>query len=187
MGDLDTEATGSAAERRLRQLEALYLRGPLASRGQAFSVESLVDLMIILYDECCNSSLRKEKTVSDFLEYDPELQALSLNSASATFTQEDNYYYQNNDQAFQAVASTASILPSQNDIFVGIGNIQEFYLLLEKAFVSIVTEKGLFQKSRYVLTKVNLIHLLSNKTNHISVSGGRIVGIGINKSISQNI
>ncbi|XP_048525385.1 serine/threonine-protein kinase Genghis Khan isoform X2 [Dendroctonus ponderosae] len=70
MGDLEgTEATGAAAERRLRQLEALYLGGPLAAHGQSFSVESLIDIMLVLYDECCNSSLRKEKTVSDFLEY----------------------------------------------------------------------------------------------------------------------
>ncbi|XP_050303766.1 serine/threonine-protein kinase Genghis Khan isoform X2 [Anthonomus grandis grandis] len=60
---------GGTAERRLRQLESLYLSGPVAARGQAFSVESLIDLMLVLYDECCNSSLRKEKTVSDFLEY----------------------------------------------------------------------------------------------------------------------
>lgn len=70
MGDLEgTEAPGAAAERRLRQLEALYLGGPLAAHGQSFSVESLIDIMLVLYDECCNSSLRKEKTVSDFLEY----------------------------------------------------------------------------------------------------------------------
>lgn len=69
MGDFDSaETAGAAAERRLRQLEALYLGGPLAAHGQAFSVESLIDVLLVLYDECCNSSLRKEKTVSDFLE-----------------------------------------------------------------------------------------------------------------------
>lgn len=37
------------------------------------NVESLLDALIIFYDECCHSSLRREKTVSDFLdlcEYD---------------------------------------------------------------------------------------------------------------------
>ncbi|XP_059615804.1 serine/threonine-protein kinase Genghis Khan [Phlebotomus argentipes] len=32
------------------------------------SVESLLDCLLALYDECCNSSLRREKTVSDFIE-----------------------------------------------------------------------------------------------------------------------
>jgi serine/threonine-protein kinase MRCK len=34
-----------------------------------FSVETLLDILLILYDECCNSSLRREKTVSDFIEH----------------------------------------------------------------------------------------------------------------------
>lgn len=36
--------------------------------GKIISVESLLDAIIILYDECSNSSLRREKTVSDFVE-----------------------------------------------------------------------------------------------------------------------
>jgi hypothetical protein len=36
--------------------------------GKLVSVETLLDTLIILYDECSNSSLRREKTVSDFLE-----------------------------------------------------------------------------------------------------------------------
>jgi hypothetical protein len=35
---------------------------------KAITVESLLDALIILYDECSNSTLRREKTVSDFLE-----------------------------------------------------------------------------------------------------------------------
>ncbi|EAT34007.1 AAEL013729-PA, partial [Aedes aegypti] len=31
-------------------------------------IETLLDCMLVLYDECCNSSLRREKTVSDFIE-----------------------------------------------------------------------------------------------------------------------
>ncbi|XP_063931323.1 serine/threonine-protein kinase Genghis Khan isoform X3 [Zophobas morio] len=58
-----------AGERRLRQLEALFLGGPIVAKGQSFSIETLIDILIVLYDECCNSSLRKEKTVSDFIEY----------------------------------------------------------------------------------------------------------------------
>lgn len=58
---------GLAGERRLRQLEVLFLGGP--DKGQMFSIETLIDILLVLYDECCNSSLRKEKTVSNFIEY----------------------------------------------------------------------------------------------------------------------
>lgn len=69
MGDSnDGDPNTAAAECRLRQLERLYLGGPLAAYGQVISVETLIDMMLVLYDECSNSSLRKEKTVSDFLE-----------------------------------------------------------------------------------------------------------------------
>jgi len=53
----------------LRQLEALFLGGPIQGQGQSFSVETLLDVLLVLYDECCNSSLRREKTVSDFIEF----------------------------------------------------------------------------------------------------------------------
>lgn len=36
--------------------------------GKIISVESLLDAIIILYNECSTSSLRREKTVSDFVE-----------------------------------------------------------------------------------------------------------------------
>jgi serine/threonine-protein kinase MRCK len=32
------------------------------------SVETLLDALLVLYDECFTSALRREKTVSDFLE-----------------------------------------------------------------------------------------------------------------------
>jgi serine/threonine-protein kinase MRCK len=35
---------------------------------QKVSVETLLDCLIALYDECQNSSLRREKTVSEFIE-----------------------------------------------------------------------------------------------------------------------
>jgi hypothetical protein len=40
----------------------------LASSGYKISVETLLDCLIVLYDECQNSSLRREKTVSEFIE-----------------------------------------------------------------------------------------------------------------------
>lgn len=39
------------------------------ANGQCFSTETLLDVLLVLYDECCNSSLRREKTVSDFVEF----------------------------------------------------------------------------------------------------------------------
>merc|ERR1719225_447037 len=51
-------------------LEALFLGGPLISSNEAkcFSTETLLDVLMVLYNECGNSSLRKEKTVSEFIE-----------------------------------------------------------------------------------------------------------------------
>ncbi|XP_073988373.1 serine/threonine-protein kinase gek [Rhodnius prolixus] len=59
----------SSGEKRLRQLESLFLGGPVLGQGQCFSLETLLDILLVLYDECCNSSLRREKTVSDFIEF----------------------------------------------------------------------------------------------------------------------
>lgn len=36
--------------------------------GKIFSIETLLDAIIILYDECSTSSLRREKSVSDFVD-----------------------------------------------------------------------------------------------------------------------
>lgn len=57
---------------RLRQLEFLFIGGPVQGEGRVshtFSIETLIDILLVLYDECCNSSLRREKTVSDFIEF----------------------------------------------------------------------------------------------------------------------
>ncbi|XP_023339173.1 serine/threonine-protein kinase MRCK alpha [Eurytemora carolleeae] len=68
MGSLEV-----SAERRMKELETLFLRGPYNSaslkESAAFSVETLLDILVVIYDECTSSSLRREKTVSDFLEY----------------------------------------------------------------------------------------------------------------------
>ncbi|KPJ13807.1 Serine/threonine-protein kinase Genghis Khan [Papilio machaon] len=42
------------------------LQGP---RSNGFSAETLLDMLLVLYDECCNSSLRWEKAVADFIQY----------------------------------------------------------------------------------------------------------------------
>ena len=70
----NTVAVNNTAIERLQQLEALFLSGPIMSSATAtseakcFSTETLLDVLMVLYNECCNSSLRKEKTVSEFIE-----------------------------------------------------------------------------------------------------------------------
>ncbi len=58
----------TSGEDRLRELEALFDDGPEAHEAKAFSTETLLDVLLVLYNECCNSSLRKEKAVTDFIE-----------------------------------------------------------------------------------------------------------------------
>ena len=50
-------------------LERLFPDGPeTPHEAKALSTETLLDILLILYNECCNSSLRKEKTLTDFIE-----------------------------------------------------------------------------------------------------------------------
>lgn len=58
-----------SAEERLRKLSDLYVGGVQNSNGQALSVETLLDVLIVLYDECCNSTLRREKNISEFVDF----------------------------------------------------------------------------------------------------------------------
>jgi len=56
-------------EIRQKELESLFLSGPLRTSAQSFSIETLLDILLVLYDECCNSSLRREKTISEFIQF----------------------------------------------------------------------------------------------------------------------
>ncbi|EOA99565.1 Serine/threonine-protein kinase MRCK alpha, partial [Anas platyrhynchos] len=58
-----------SGEVRLKQLEQFILDGPTQSNGQCFSVETLLDILICLYDECNNSPLRREKNILEYLEW----------------------------------------------------------------------------------------------------------------------
>ena len=62
-------AIKKTAEIRLRELESVFLGGPIQGQGKCLSVETLLDVLLVLYDEVCNSSLRREKTVSDFIDF----------------------------------------------------------------------------------------------------------------------
>lgn len=90
-GSLGSGGGVAAEQKRLRQLEALIIDsgtqllsaiegaaaaandgttggGVVARPDRCLSIEALLDCLVVLYDECCNSSLRREKTVSDFIE-----------------------------------------------------------------------------------------------------------------------
>ena len=58
-----------AALERLQRLEQIYLGGVQRSGKQSCSIETLLDVLVVLYDECCNSTLRREKSISDFVDY----------------------------------------------------------------------------------------------------------------------
>ncbi|CAL8315585.1 unnamed protein product [Merluccius merluccius] len=57
-----------SAKVRLKKLEQLLLDGP-RHNGSCLSVETLLDVLVCLYNECCNSPLKREKHVTDFLEW----------------------------------------------------------------------------------------------------------------------
>ncbi|XP_076129094.1 serine/threonine-protein kinase MRCK alpha isoform X3 [Alosa pseudoharengus] len=57
-----------SGEVRLKKLEKLILDGPAQSNGQCLSVETLLDILVCLYDECNNSPIRREKNILEFLE-----------------------------------------------------------------------------------------------------------------------
>lgn len=57
-----------SAENRLKKLERLYLNGVGKSKGLAFSIETLLDALLALYDECVNAAQRREKNICEFIE-----------------------------------------------------------------------------------------------------------------------
>ncbi|XP_055343191.1 serine/threonine-protein kinase MRCK alpha-like [Paramacrobiotus metropolitanus] len=58
-----------SAEVRLKQLEQMFLKGPQTYPDAAVSTETLLDVLIVLYDECTRSTLRKERTFTEFIEH----------------------------------------------------------------------------------------------------------------------
>lgn len=72
-----------SGEVRLKKLEKLVLDGPAVSNGQCLSVESLLDILVCLYDECNNSPLRREKNIMEFLDWGKRFLVLSPASVRA--------------------------------------------------------------------------------------------------------
>lgn len=67
-----------SGEVRLKKLEKLVLDGPARSSGQCLSVETLLDVLVCLYDECNNSPIRREKNILEFLEWGEQACVLSF-------------------------------------------------------------------------------------------------------------
>lgn len=55
-------------ESRLNELERLLFHSSIKDQT-VLGVEALLDAFIVLYDECCNSTLRREKTIAEFIEH----------------------------------------------------------------------------------------------------------------------
>ena len=55
-------------ESRLNELERLLFNSSIKDQT-VLGVEALLDAFIVLYDECCNSTLRREKTIAEFIEH----------------------------------------------------------------------------------------------------------------------
>lgn len=41
----------------------------LGSSGGALSIETLLDILLVLYDECQTPALRREKRISEFIDF----------------------------------------------------------------------------------------------------------------------
>lgn len=57
-----------SAKVRLKKLEQLLLNGP-QNNASSMSVETLLDILICLYNECSSSPIRREKYIAEFLEW----------------------------------------------------------------------------------------------------------------------
>ncbi|CAF1026594.1 unnamed protein product [Adineta steineri] len=55
-------------ESRLNELERLLFNSSIKDQT-VLGVEALLDAFIVLYDECCSSTLRREKTIAEFIEH----------------------------------------------------------------------------------------------------------------------
>jgi len=60
-------AVPKEVEERLLVLERLFETHNVIDHDSSYSVETLLDAAMVLYDECCTSSFKKEKTVSEFV------------------------------------------------------------------------------------------------------------------------
>lgn len=55
-------------EKRLKKLSELYTTARTNINPEVFSVDALLDILLVLYDECNTSMLKRDKSVAEFLE-----------------------------------------------------------------------------------------------------------------------
>ena len=58
----------SEAELRQKTLESLFSEKSASNQDEGYSIEALLDSLVVLYDECCSSSFKREKTVTEFVD-----------------------------------------------------------------------------------------------------------------------
>lgn len=84
----------------MRQLEQFILDGPAQTNGQCFSVETLLDILICLYDECNNSPLRREKNILEYLEWGKFSSNVLLGVSIINYSENDVYSLNNRTNAY---------------------------------------------------------------------------------------
>jgi serine/threonine-protein kinase MRCK len=55
-------------ESRFEEIKRLILNYS-TNDSTVLSIDGLLDALLVLYDECCNATLKREKTIIEFLEY----------------------------------------------------------------------------------------------------------------------
>lgn len=75
----NTTKNKMSVQERTHILDQLFLGGPIRSSGLSLSIETLIDVLVVLYDECSSSSLRKEKTLSNFIQFGKSLSEVVFN------------------------------------------------------------------------------------------------------------
>lgn len=63
-----TENNNINIESRVDEIKRLILNNSI-NNSTVLHIDGLLDSFIVLYDECCNGTLRGEKTIREFLEY----------------------------------------------------------------------------------------------------------------------
>ena len=59
----------TSGEEKLKKLEYLYMKGVSEAGDTTLSIETFMDVFLVLYDECSSSTLRREKNISEFVEF----------------------------------------------------------------------------------------------------------------------
>lgn len=63
-----TEIHRNSLESRCDEIKRLVINH-CTSDSTVLGIDGLLDGLLVLYDECCNATLKKEKTIVEFLEY----------------------------------------------------------------------------------------------------------------------